>query len=48
MTASSPERPVIVVGIDGSESSKLALRWAARIARTEDVLIDAVGTWQYP
>lgn len=48
MTASSAQRPVVVVGVDGSESSKLALRWAARIARAEDAVIEIVGTWHYP
>lgn len=41
-------RPFIVVGVDGSESSKLALRWAARIARAEDACIDVVGAWEWP
>lgn len=48
MTTSSAQRPAVVVGIDGSESSKHALRWAARIARAEDAGIDVVGAWQYP
>lgn len=48
MTASSPERPFIVVGVDGSESSKLALRWAARLARAEDARIEVLGTWEWP
>lgn len=48
MTAVSQPRPLVVVGIDGSESSKHALRWAARIARAEDARIEVVGTWQWP
>jgi nucleotide-binding universal stress UspA family protein len=48
MTASSPQRPLIVVGVDGSESSRLALRWAARIARAEDARIDVLGAWEWP
>lgn len=48
MTASSPQRPFIVVGVDGSPSSKLALRWAARIARAENARIDVLGVWQWP
>lgn len=38
----------IVVGVDGSEPSKEALRWAARLAATEDAGIDAVAAWAYP
>jgi nucleotide-binding universal stress UspA family protein len=41
-------RPRIVVGVDGSEQSKEALRWAARIAAAEDATIDAVTVWQFP
>lgn len=48
MTTSSPQHPVVIVGVDGSESSKHALRWAARLARIEDARIEVVGTWQYP
>ena len=40
--------PRIVVGVDGSEQSKQALRWAARIAATEGATIDAVGVWEFP
>jgi nucleotide-binding universal stress UspA family protein len=45
-TASGPAR--IVVGVDGSESSKEALRWAARLAPALDATIQAVLTWAYP
>jgi nucleotide-binding universal stress UspA family protein len=38
-----PER--IVVGVDGSEPSKDALRWAERIAGTTGATIQAVMTW---
>jgi nucleotide-binding universal stress UspA family protein len=38
----------IVVGIDGSECSKDALRWAARQARFTGAVLDAVIGWQYP
>jgi len=41
-------RPRIVVGVDGSEHSKLALRWAARIAAAEGAQLDAVTAWHYP
>ncbi|MBN9618434.1 MAG: universal stress protein, partial [Actinobacteria bacterium] len=37
----------IVVGIDGSDGSKNALRWAARIAAATGAGIDAVTVWEY-
>lgn len=38
----------IVVGVDGSIPSLLALRWAARQAELTGATIDAVYTWAYP
>jgi nucleotide-binding universal stress UspA family protein len=38
----------IVVGLDGSESSKAALRWAARLAPSLGATIHAVVAWEYP
>lgn len=38
----------IVVGVDGSEPSKAALRWAARAADITGSRIDAVIAWQTP
>jgi nucleotide-binding universal stress UspA family protein len=38
----------IVVGIDGSESSKAALRWAIRQAKLTGASVDAVTAWRYP
>jgi nucleotide-binding universal stress UspA family protein len=38
----------IVVGVDGSPGSALALSWAARIARTEHAGIDVVAAWEFP
>lgn len=38
----------IVVGIDGSPSSKAALRWAIRQARLAGCAVDAVTAWHYP
>ena len=38
----------IVVGVDGSPESALALCWAARIARTECAAIDVVAAWEFP
>lgn len=36
----------IVVGVDGSEPSKQALRWAAFIASTTGASIDAIASWR--
>lgn len=38
----------IVVGVDGSDSSKAALRWAIRQAKLTGGLVDAVTAWHYP
>jgi nucleotide-binding universal stress UspA family protein len=38
----------IVVGVDGSEGSKEALRWAARQAELTGATLLAIITWQYP
>jgi nucleotide-binding universal stress UspA family protein len=38
----------IVVGVDGSPESALALSWAARIARSEYAGIDVVAAWEFP
>ena len=38
----------IVVGIDGSEDSKDALRWAARQAELTATTLTVVTTWQLP
>jgi nucleotide-binding universal stress UspA family protein len=49
MTASSaPQHQRIVVGVDGSPTSKLALRWALTQARLTGATIDAVIAWEYP
>lgn len=39
---------VIIVGVDGSESSKNALRWAARLAPSLNATIHAIVAWEYP
>jgi nucleotide-binding universal stress UspA family protein len=44
----SEEHPRIVVGIDGSEGSHNALRWAARQAAYTGATVEAVIGWQYP
>ena len=38
----------IVVGVDGSGSSKAALRWAIRQAKLTESSVDAVTAWRYP
>ena len=48
MTGSETTRPVIVAGVDGSEDSKEALRWAARQARFTGAEVHAVTAWQVP
>ncbi len=38
----------IVVGVDGSPSSRAALAWAVRQAELTGASIDAVSAWHYP
>ncbi len=38
----------IVVGVDGSESSVQALRWAARLAELTGASVEAVTGWDFP
>ena len=38
----------IVVGIDGSESARKALRWAANEAALDGATIEVVRVWSYP
>ena len=38
----------IVVGVDGSESSKAALRWTIWQAKLTGASVDAVMAWRYP
>lgn len=38
----------IVVGVDGSESSKDALRWAKAHAETDGAELVAISAWSYP
>ncbi len=45
--AASPET-TIVVGIDGSEASKDALRWAARQAGLTGATVHAITVWHVP
>jgi nucleotide-binding universal stress UspA family protein len=39
---------VIVVGVDGSEESREALRWAARQAKLSGASLDVVAAWAFP
>jgi len=45
-TQGTPKR--IVVGVDGSDESRAALRWASRLAPTLGCTIEAVIAWHYP
>ena len=38
----------IVVGLDGSENSRIALRWAAGFANVMELRLRVVQAWQYP
>jgi nucleotide-binding universal stress UspA family protein len=44
MTTST--KPRIVVGVDGSDGSKNALRWAKRISEATGASIDVIGAWE--
>jgi nucleotide-binding universal stress UspA family protein len=44
----SAKKPKIVVGVDGSESSRDALRWAARQAQLTGGRLEVVTTWELP
>jgi nucleotide-binding universal stress UspA family protein len=48
MAKDGGKQPRIVVGVDGSESSRYALRWAARQAQFTGGRIDVVVTWELP
>lgn len=45
-TAPEAARGHVVVGVDGSEPSKQALRWAAFVAATTGATVDAIATWR--
>ena len=47
-TAPAPTRPIVVVGVDGSESSFEALRWAAHYVHVAGGSLQAVISWHYP
>jgi nucleotide-binding universal stress UspA family protein len=46
--ATTPSHGWIVVGIDGSEASQTALRWAAKEAHRRGVGLQVVTCWSYP
>jgi len=49
MSAGSTEgAPGIVVGVDGSPSSRAALHWAVRQAKFTGGTVDAIIAWQIP
>ncbi|MFH9352819.1 universal stress protein [Kitasatospora sp. NPDC017646] len=48
MTEQNDPHRRIVVGVDGSQSSIDALRWAVDQARTRGAVIEAVTAWQHP
>lgn len=43
-----PVPPRIVVGVDGSQSSRAALRWAVEEARLRQATLDVVHAWRVP
>ena len=48
MTAPVRRRAGSVVGVDGSDCSKDALRWAARQAELTGATLEAIIAWHYP
>lgn len=48
MLTNRNKAPRIVVGVDGSASSRSALRWAVRQAELTGGTVDAVISWQIP
>jgi nucleotide-binding universal stress UspA family protein len=43
-----PAQPLVVVGVDGSDSSKAALRWAADYAASVGARLDVLTAWHLP
>ena len=48
MTTTQSTSPRIVVGVDGSAPSRLALQWGAFLAAPAGATVDAVIAWQFP
>lgn len=39
---------IVIVGVDGSDTSKQALRWAARLAPALNCSIEVITAWEFP
>lgn len=48
MSEQQAERPRIVVGLDGSQASNEALKWAAEEAKLLGATVEAIHAWQLP
>ncbi len=48
MNRPDDEVPRIVVGVDGFESSRAALRWAIHQAKLTGAVVEAITAWQVP
>src|SRR6266487_2401699 len=48
MASEGDARPAAVVGVDGSEGSVAALRWAVRYGAATGTPVRAVLAWHYP
>jgi nucleotide-binding universal stress UspA family protein len=48
MTTPVQGPPRVVVGVDGSQGSKQALRWAAYVAASAQARVEAVAAWEFP
>ncbi|MGA8114010.1 MAG: universal stress protein [Actinocatenispora sp.] len=46
--STAQQEPRIVVGLDGSQPSKQALRWAARQAQLMHAQLEVITTWDVP
>ncbi|NMH99298.1 universal stress protein [Pseudonocardia acidicola] len=47
-TQEARDQPAVVVGVDGSEPSRSALRWAVRYAKAMGETVHAVIAWEPP
>jgi nucleotide-binding universal stress UspA family protein len=46
--ATGSQRPTVVVGVDGSEESVAALRWAAEYSAGTGAAVTALMAWHFP
>jgi nucleotide-binding universal stress UspA family protein len=44
----TPDRPLVVVGVDGSTGSRDAVRWAAEYAKLAGAELRTVSSWRWP